>query len=221
MSSSTGQPFASAQSLLLEDQLSAERLSTYVRECTGRLDAAVDLYRWNTSITGAFWEDVGHLEVVLRNALDRRLTLRHDRAGRAGTWVDDPAGELQQRALDDLAEARRRIRQNRKPMSHGQVVSELNFGFWRFLIAPRYQALWPDLASGFPHAPNRGRRTVEDPVSRLHSFRNRLAHHQRVWSEPLPALHRDVLDVASWISPVAGGLVLADSRVPAILQARP
>lgn len=73
----------------------------------------------------------------------------------------------------------------RKPTSDGQVISELSFGFRRFLLARRYQGqLWPDLATGFPHTPSRRRQLVEDPVVRLHEFRNRLAHHQRVVSEP-------------------------------------
>ena len=215
------QPYASALSLKLQDQLSPERLSTYVLECSGRLDDAIDLYRWNTAVTGAFWEDIGHLEVGVRNAVDRRLSARHSTLGRAGTWVDDPARELTDKSRDDIDTARRRIRQNRKSVTHGQVVSELSFGFWRFMVSRRLQVLWPDLASGFPHAPNRRRQTVEVPLGRLHDFRNRLAHHQRIWSEPLPGLHTELVSVAGFISPVLSGFIVAGSRVPAILSIRP
>lgn len=129
MSTATPQPYANALSLLLEQQLSPDRLSTYVVECTGRLDDAITLYRWNTTVTGAFWEDIGHLEVLLRNAVDQRLTARHLARGRPGTWVDDPAGELKPQALDDIATARARIRRKGKAMTHGQVISELPYGF--------------------------------------------------------------------------------------------
>ena len=46
--------------------------------------------------------------------------------------------------------------------------------------SPKLTGLWPDLASGFPHTPDRQLGTIEDPLARLHVFRNRLAHHQRV-----------------------------------------
>jgi hypothetical protein len=53
----------------LERLFSAERLSTYIDHCDGNLAAAVEMYRWNSAITAAFWEPIGHLEVALRNTL--------------------------------------------------------------------------------------------------------------------------------------------------------
>jgi hypothetical protein len=164
----------------LERLFSAERLSTYIAHCAGDFAAAVEMYRWNAAITAAFWEPIGHLEVALRNTLDDRLAARHRRHGWPGSWLDDPAGELPDRARLDIAGARDRVRQKGKSASDGQTISELSFGFWRFLITRKLTGIWPDLASGFPHAPDRRRETVEAPLSRLHVFRNRLAHHQRV-----------------------------------------
>jgi hypothetical protein len=60
----------------LERLFSAERLSTYIDHCGGDFAAAVEMYRWNSAITAAFWEPVGHLEVALRNTLDDRLATR-------------------------------------------------------------------------------------------------------------------------------------------------
>ena len=166
----------------LERLFSAERLSTYLAHCKGDFATAVEMYRWNSAITAAFWEPIGHLEVALRNTLDDRLTVRHHRLGRPGSWLDDPAQELSSRARLDIAGARDRVRQKGKRASDGQTISELSFGFWRFLITKKLTGLWPDLASGFLHAPDRQLGTVEGPLARLHVFRNRLAHHQRVWS---------------------------------------
>jgi hypothetical protein len=45
----------------LERLFSAERLSTYIAHCGGDFAAAVEMYRWNSAITAAFWEPVGHL----------------------------------------------------------------------------------------------------------------------------------------------------------------
>lgn len=96
--------------LLVQRHVSVARLSTYVRASGGNMDASVELYRWNASVAGALWEVLGHVEVVLRNALHDQLTDRHHRLGRSGEWYDDPAGELEAHARDDVAKARRRLR---------------------------------------------------------------------------------------------------------------
>jgi hypothetical protein len=202
--------------------LSAERLSTYLYACHGDQAEAIELYVWNTRVGGAFWETLGLVEVVLRNALDARLSLRHARLQRRGEWLDDPAEELHQHARADIATARGRVRVKRKQARHGQVIAELPFGFWRFLLARQYAStLWPDLASVFPHAPNRSLRTVENPVARLHEFRNRLAHQEPVHAYPLPARHEDLLTVLGYIDPLVADWVAAQSRVPAVLAQRP
>lgn len=84
-------------------------------------------------------------------------------------------------------------------MTEGQTISELSLGFWRFLVARRLTGLWPDLASAFPHAPDRKRKTVEAPLGRLHDFRNRLAHHQRIWNRDPAACYGDLLLVAGYL----------------------
>jgi hypothetical protein len=204
----------------LERLFSAERLRPYLEHC-GDLSAAIELYRWNAAITAALWEPIGHLEVALRNALTGRLAARHLRLGRPGSWLDDPARELTGRARLDIAAARERVRQKRKRASDGQTISELSFGFWRFLVAKRLTGLWPDLAGGFPHAPDRGLRTVEVPLARLHVFRNRLAHHQRVWIHAPEERYEDLMLLAGYIDPALPGWIAATSKVPETLAARP
>jgi len=145
----------------LERLFSAERLSTCIEHCGGDFAAAVEMYRWNSAITAAFWEPIGHLEVALRNVLDQRLAARHRRLER------------------------------------------------------------PDLASGFPHAPDRQLGTIEGPLARLHVFRNRLAHHQRVWSHAPGERYEDLLALAGYIAPALPGWIATTSRVPQTLSAKP
>ena len=218
---STPSPDASSAAGLVR-HLSAARLSTYLAACGGDLENAVALYAWNSEITGAFWEHLGHLEVALRNTLDARLGARHHRAARPGSWLDDPARELTPRARTDITTARSRVRAKGKAASHDQTISELSFGFWRFLLSRTYSGrLWPDLASGFPHAPNRALATIETPVRALHELRNRLAHHQRVYSQPLAERHRDMQDLLGHIDPALAAWTATTSRVPAVLARRP
>lgn len=213
---------ASPQSQMLVQHLSPDRLSTYLHQCNDDLDLAVGLYEWNTSISAALWETLSHVEVVLRNTVAARLADRHARLKRGRTWIDDPARELDGRAADDIADARARLRAKGKSATEGQIISELNFGFWRFLVARRYQTtLWPTLAGGFRHSPNRAIRSVEDPVRRLHDFRNRLAHHERVWNLDLKARYGDMLDILGFVDPAVRIWAANASRVTAVLQTRP
>lgn len=205
----------------LEQLFSSERLSTYVSQCDGNFDAAVELYRWNAAVTAAFWEPIGHLEVALRNALSAQLANRHRSLGRDGSWLDDPGGDLTPRARDDIAAARVRVRQKGKQASEGQTISELSFGFWRFLITKKLTGLWPDLASAFPDAPDRRRETVEEPLARLHDFRNRLAHHQRIWNRDPAARFDDLLAIAGYIDPALPAWISSTDTVREVLGRQP
>ncbi|MBI1758341.1 MAG: Abi family protein [Actinobacteria bacterium] len=201
---------------------SATRFAGYLTAVDGDPPAAVALYLWNTHASGAMWETMGHLEVALRNALADRLSQRHTHARKTGSWLTDPHRELDDNARADIAKARQRVATKHKPHNDGQMISELAFGFWRFLLARRYATtLWPDLAAAFPHAPTRARRTLEQPIGRLHGFRNRLAHHERVWTQPLGARYTDVLTVLGYIDPDVATWVDHTSRVPALLTTCP
>jgi hypothetical protein len=204
----------------LERLLGRDRLRSYREQCTNDV-AAVELYRWNAAMSAALWQPLGHLEVALRNALSDALGRRHVRNERPGSWLDDPACELGRIEHAAILTARRRVRAKGKQPSDSQTISELSFGFWRFLITRRHTALWPDLASAFPGAPDRRRETVEEPIARLHDLRNRIAHHQRVWNRDLAARYADVVLVAGYLDPGLPAWIAHGCGVLRLLRARP
>ncbi|KQT96167.1 Abi family protein [Sanguibacter sp. Leaf3] len=213
----------------LRAHLSEPRLHLYLTATAHRPDEALALYEWNARLAASFFVDLGHLEVALRNALDTRMTLRHASRQLDGTWIDDPAGELgrdltgtgrHSQPYRDIATARTRVRANQKPFSHAQVLSETSFGLWHQLVSKRWTNIWPDLADAFPHAPDRARDTVADPVARLRDLRNRISHHHRVWSQPCSELHVDLLAVAGYISPHLATWITDRSAVPDLLKQR-
>lgn len=180
---------------------------------------AVELYQYNGRLAGAFWETLGHVEVFLRDTLAERMATRQKRRESSTSWLDDYAVGLDRRALTDIATAQRRVRSKRKQPGDGQIVSELSFGFWRFLLAKRYQTtIWPDLAAGFPHAESRSRVLIEDPVVRLHEFRNRIAHQQRIWTEPVADRYADCLYLGVTINPDVTNWIAETSPVPLLLN---
>lgn len=207
--------------LVLEERLSAERLGSYRRAVGGALTEALRLYRWNMAISAAFYENLGVLEVVLRNAVDHELTTWHHARHGSGKWWDDPAGVLEPARHDDVAVARGRVHRN--PVTHGRVLAELNFGFWRFLLASRYEnTLWtPALRHAFPNLKPARRSLVGDRVERLNRFRNRVAHHEPVHHLPLFDRHEDMLFVLDAICVETGQWVRRTSRVQSMLALKP
>ncbi|MGW7674423.1 hypothetical protein ACWGJX_46495 [Streptomyces sp. NPDC054775] len=202
--------------------ISPDRLNPYLTAYAGDTAAALALYRWNSDLAAAFFEPLGHLEIMLRNALDARLVARQQRRGRTIEWYTDTAVPLSGNARGDIAQARQRAGRNAPVIPRGKIIAELSFGFWRFLLARQYKtSLWPDLAGAFPHAPNRALPTVEDPVKRLHKFRNRIAHHEGIWHLPLEARRDDIQTVLGFIAPTAAAWVADASRINDVLARRP
>ncbi len=207
--------------VVLEQNLSTERLGPYRRAAGGSLPDALRLYRWNAAISGALFEDLGVLEVVLRNALDAQLVAWHGKSYSVGEWWDDPGGVLEPERHDDIADAVRRGW--RTPQTRGRVLAELNFGFWRYLLSARYEhALWtPALRLAFPALKPARRSLVGEKVDALNRLRNRVAHHEPVHAHPLPARHDELLFVVRAISPQVEDWLRRTSRFPSLLAQRP
>nr|WP_221376691.1 Abi family protein [Actinoplanes polyasparticus] len=211
---------------MIEQRLSPERLGPYKRACGGSLETALALYRWNAEVTAALASTIGHVEVTLRNALHQELEAWSARTFEEPRWYLNPPsrtrpnGFLFAEALGDIAKARTRAARNAGPETPGRVVAELNLGFWRFLLARRYdRGLWhPCLHRAF----SRQRRvTVFDAVGQLHEARNRMAHHEPMFNRPLAGLYQTSLQIAEWICPTIRLWIEECSSVTAALAARP
>jgi hypothetical protein len=177
------------------------------------------LYEWNISVSGAFYETLGAVEVLLRNAIHDNLAAWHRAAARPGSWFDHPAANLSAPALADMAKARARLR---APETEGRIVADLPFGFWRFPLERRHQAnLWPRLRPAFPNLPHGRRELLRDNVLVLHGLRNRLAHDEPVHALDLAATHGLMLDVADYVDIAARDWLQGVTRVPSLLACPP
>jgi hypothetical protein len=212
---------ASHRNVLIQLQhgLSEERLGPYLDACHGRLGDALALYQWNARIAAAFWVDLAHAEVFIRNALDKQLASRIP-AGQP--WYNALGGILSPEALGAIAKAKGRVQAEGKPLSPGRVLAAISFGFWRFLLSGRYdRTLWrPCLHRAFPacHAP---RRVVHSTMYQLHHLRNRIAHHEPIHGRDLKSDYEDLLLMVGWIDPIARQWVETASTVLEGLSRRP
>lgn len=202
--------------------LSRERLAPYLRAAGGRdVAAAVRLYEWNLAVSGAMYEALGILEVVLRNALSAQLAAHH--GTRAGQWYDDPLRVLSELAREDIAAARRRLRTLRRRETPGRVVAELSFGFWKFLLARRYEAtLWTGcLRHAFPNLQPQSRAVVYRALDELHTLRNRIAHHEPIHSRDLTADTLTIYRLLDWIDHDVRAWAVTLSKLQPMIAARP
>ncbi|MGI8646850.1 MAG: hypothetical protein ACR2JX_01255 [Mycobacteriales bacterium] len=207
----------------VEEAISVERLSPYCHVSGGDLDAAVQLYIWNAAISGAFWIDIAHLEIFVRNAMHMQLTQWSIKQHNEPRWYLDPAGILTPRRTTDIAIARARLTDGHrpKPETPGRVIAEIPLGFWRFLVSGHYElTLWRwCLHHGFAGQPRR--RPLHDRLSRLHGLRNRIAHHEPIHRQPLAQHHNDLLTLVQWINPQLRNWIEAHSTVRSTLATRP
>jgi len=212
-------------------RLTLDRLGSYLVAAGGNVAEAVELYDWNVSVGAAFHEDIGRLEVVLRNALDEALTSYGTGQGWSAIWYRRNQlfpGKHGRRAIEDIATARRRATRSGRAETHGKVIAELTFGFWRYLCTPTYlTSMWvPALAAAFPRHPDAAdpravRRDVEDRIQRVHFLRNRVAHHEPIHQRSLQRDHDGLLEVIGWVDSDAEEWLRRASRVSSTLAARP
>jgi hypothetical protein len=138
-------------------------------------------------------------------------------------WWKDPNMPLQSDLADRIRDARRRVRASGSEETHGKVVAELMFGFWRFLLDARHSpTLWaPALRHAFPHLRPKVRSEVYDRLERLNTMRNRVAHCEPIHYLPLDERWHDVMSVAGWICPTTAAWIWSTATLPDVLNERP
>ena len=209
----------------LQASLSPERFATYLATTSGNRAEALRLYTWNTALSAAFYGPLQGLEVAVRNAMHRELSVRYSTA-----WYDHPQAGLDAGALDRVRAAKDELRRGRYTVDPPHLVAALPFGFWVSLLgrggraavsgAPKRDydmTLWrPALYRAFPNARLR-RADAHAKLDYLRTFRNRIAHHEPIFARHLVADHDSILLVTGWISDEMRDWIAHHSRVPGLL----
>ncbi|KRB45012.1 hypothetical protein ASD90_15060 [Terrabacter sp. Root181] len=167
-------------------------MARYLTTAGGDEQQALTLYSTQARAATVLWQTIGHVEVVMRNAMHDSL------CAHSPNWYDRLSVVFNGETKDDIAKARQRVAKYEANETPGHIVAELNFGFWRFLLSRQYdRPLWtPYLYSAFPNY--RGRRdTLFQLAMRVNDARNTIAHHQRL-ADP-KAVKRDALELAGHI----------------------
>ncbi|MBD8057849.1 hypothetical protein IC607_02570 [Cellulomonas sp. JH27-2] len=222
--------------------ISAARLAPYLEVTTGKATDAIRLYQWNIELSAAVYELFHFLEVSLRNAMDEQLcawnaTQVNDSTGdrRGRDWLMDPAPLLLRLARDkDIQEAKRRagIAAKRRngprrgvPVEHADVLANLSFGTWRYLLPDKdegRQLLWEEaLVDAFPHW-TRGRGDLTRAADKVLLLRNRVAHLEPLLdTNSVEAQLTNARLILAGIHPALAQWAMGWQRIRRLIQARP
>lgn len=220
--------------------LSPPRLAPYLHASDGNVRAALTLYQWNVEMSSAAYKMLHLVEVFLRNAIDARLRVwnttqidPHTGRPHGDDWLLDPSRLIERIVRrEEIDKATRRARlavkdssAGARPVTHDDVLAQLMFGTWRFLLPgrdPGRQRLWQDaICLAFPGLQRPVRDLVRD-VDRLHRLRNRVAHLEPllvvgVVTLQLKAARRVLLE----IEPAAEMWLVSHQQVSSVAAQRP
>lgn len=208
---------------VLLERLSRTRLRSYLIAADGDLSNALLLYLWNTQVSAAFLEVLSTVEIVMRNSWHRHLQNASREKTGSSIWHEGYRVPLNDYSQRDLQQARERLKARGKVVNSDQVVAELNFGFWRFLVAKQYRTtLWPLAGKyAFPNIDPSQIQELSTVMGRLHDLRNRIAHHEPIHMRNLERDLADCLWVIGGVCLTTRQWVESNSRVVGVLQERP
>lgn len=201
--------------------LSVPRLATYTAACDGDVKRALELYRWNLTVSTAFFESIHYFEVAFRNCVDGAVAAWVATGEPEVTsWFDDSTVPLSEGAWRQVQQAKERIVDAGQVVAHGRIVAELSLGFWEALLSDRYnRTIWATcLKDAFPGT---RRQRLHDAVDQIRRLRNRIAHHEPLISRDLESDYELLLGTAERISPRLAWWIDATSRLADVLPERP
>jgi hypothetical protein len=186
---------------ILKHCLSEKRILSYGD--LGVCSNASETYKLNIQICGALSELMLLLEVLLRNAIDKKM-----REKISLNWTE--YNILSNRHKEQIIEAKKRWEKrhpNNETITIDDIVSHLEFGFWTHLFTKNYATfLWyPALQYCFPSAPKRpNREFISNSLIRINNeVRNRISHCESMIKDT-NQLRQDydlIMTIIYWLSP--------------------
>jgi len=207
--------------------LSPARMATY--EAAAGVQGADDLsalvlYAWNAEVSGALLSPLHVCEVIVRNAVSDGLEAVY---GPRWPWsatfersLPDPLQGYSPRK--DLQSARR------SAPTTGKVIPELKFVFWQKMFTSRYDTrLWNHhLLRVLPNMDATKavavlRQTIYNDLEQLRKLRNRIAHHEPIFTRTLGDDYQKILDLVTFRCVITATWLDENQRATAVIAAKP
>ena len=199
----------------LRRAISEQRIIPYRQEPVNVETRAFAAYAWNIALCESLYPALNGLEIVLRNSIHDAATAEF----RNDQWFNQLRLSKSRDAIHRAHQELNRIRSQGGLITAGELVAQLNFGFWIGLFDSRYeQQLWPSLLRPvFPHMPRRLRQRSElaRRLHRIRLIRNRVFHHEPLWNrQDLADQHTQIIEMIGWINPDMSRFVHMLDRFP-------
>jgi hypothetical protein len=168
-------------------------LEKYLADADGDLDVALAVYERNCRLSEAFYTPLQSLEICFRNALHQQMVALY-----GDDWLRNGTAPLYSDAIQNIESITADLGTGVRP---GRIVAELRFSFWVGLIGPRYDAtLWRQgLYKAFLAKGGIKRSVAHGRFNALRRLRNRVAHHEPIFTRPLPRLHQELIEAIGWM----------------------
>lgn len=183
---------------LLEKFLSTERIGTYLCLADDNRQKTIDLYIENLKQCQIFYAKLHWLEIGLRNAINSQFSQKY-----GVEWFNNPHIGLNEKDKSQIQKAKNNLEKERKEFSNGNLVAELNFGFWVNLFNKHYDTLWRQcLRKVFTSQTGvLERKQLSKTLHPILKLRNRIAHYEPILDYDLPKIQQDIIDIVRLIEP--------------------
>ena len=206
----------------IKTYLSAPRLLRYEQACHNNTQKVLKLYQANLRLSQSFYPLLSLFEVVLRNALNEELTTHFNDPewlkNQVNGFMSDPAlryfnQRLQRQVTNDiLKKSIANILRKNPSITHGKIISDLNFAFWTQLFEnTHYQILQGRPIQIFTNLPpGMNRNKINQKLNGVRDFRNRISHHEPVIFSTQQnqsifdlskanEIYSDIVDIFTWL----------------------
>ena len=204
--------------------ISEPRFGTYLAAAGEDVAGGLALYHWNLAVSAAFIVPLQLCEVAIRNAVVEVLERVH---GADWPWSNGFARSLPRSATGYNPENNLRA-VARRHRSAGQVVAALHFAFWGALFtAGQDGRLWePWFRAAFPGSPALlpiavARAAFYADLSAIRTLRNRIAHHEPIFTRDILAEYNCIQRLVRARNPVASVWLHACQGVTRLAPMRP
>lgn len=215
--------FSQNELLTIPPTLSQPRFATYLGARAQNTQKAMALYQWNLRVSSAFTIALHILEIAVRNAAVQRLDVVF---GPQWPWHSGFVQSLRNHGRYNPRRDLVMVTNNQT--TPGKVVAELKFVFWEKLFTQRHDnSLWKNhIHTLFPYAPTNMtyeqlRERIHNDIREIRELRNRIAHHEPIFSRKLKDDYKSILELISWRDKATGDWMNRIQEITRLLAQQP
>ncbi|KLT54231.1 Abi family protein [Pasteurella multocida] len=199
----------------LEQFISKDRASTFLKFSKGCDIKALNLYFWNVKISCELLKVISGFEVYIRNAILNGI----DNSLQDGLFNITFLGALKKKHLSSIFKKVKEIDKNIKfnpknnidksnPIPNlnlaykSKVVADMKFSFWEDVLNNKVLQSSLNLRIAFPHIPQ-GKTTsdIQKCIKKIRMIRNRICHNEHLLKKDIMGTLEEIFEVIGYISP--------------------